>query len=76
MYSLIVKQFFLTQSGATTPIYSGSGSDGNERVLCILQSSSITEASPSEFLALYSGHSLEDFYPTAEMQSVYSAAPA
>ena len=36
-----------TLSGATTPGHSGSGSDGNEEVFCIPQSSSITGASPS-----------------------------
>ena len=33
--------------GATTPGESGSGKDGNEEVLRILQSSGITGASPS-----------------------------
>ena len=35
-------------SGATTPGQSGPGSDGNEGVLCILQSSSIIGTSPSD----------------------------
>ena len=39
-----------TLSGATTPSQSGPGSDGNEGVLCIPQSSSITGASPSDSL--------------------------
>ena len=47
-----------TVSGATTPGVSGPGRDGNERVLRISQSSSITGASPSDFLVLYTGHSL------------------
>ena len=36
-------------SGATTPGQSGLGGNGNERVLHIPQSSSIIEASPSDF---------------------------
>ena len=52
------------------------GSNGNKGVLCILQSSSITKASPSDSLVTYLGHSLGESYCSAEMQSVYSAAPA
>ena len=37
-----------TLSGATTPSQSGPESDGNKTVLCIPQSSCITEASPSD----------------------------
>ena len=48
-----------TLSGATTADQSGSVSDGNEGVLCIPQSSSITGASPSDCLASYAGHWLE-----------------
>ena len=51
---------------------SGPGSNGNEGVLHIPQSSSITEASPSDCL----GRSLRESYPSAEMQSVYSTALA
>ena len=47
-----------TLSGATTPGQSESGSNGNEGVLCIPQSSSITEDSPSDCLMSYRGHSL------------------
>ena len=47
-----------TLSGATTPGHSGPGSDGNEGVLCIPQSSSITETSLSDCLVSYPGHSL------------------
>ena len=62
--------------GATTMGQSESGSDGNERVLHILQSSSITEASLSVYLMSYPGH-LFCGGGEAEMQSVYySAAPA
>ena len=35
-----------TLSGATTPGHGGPGSNGNEEVLNILKSSSITKASP------------------------------
>ena len=47
-----------TLSGATTPGLSGPGSDGNEGMLCILQSSSITGTTPSDCLVSYLGHSL------------------
>ena len=63
-------------SGATTLGQNGLGSDGNEEVLHSLQSSSIIEASPSDCLMSYPGHSLGESYLSAEMQSVYSAAPA
>ena len=59
-------------SGATTQGQSGPGSDGNEGVPCILQSSSITGTSPSDCLVSYPGYS---FYPSAEKQFVYSTAP-
>ena len=48
-----------TLSDATTLSQSRSGSDGNEGVLCIPQSSSITRASPSDCLLSYPGYSLE-----------------
>ena len=63
-----------TLSGATTLSQSGPGSDGNERVLHIPQSSSITGISPSDCLMSYPGHSGAGAYPSAEMQSVYSTA--
>ena len=44
-----------TLSGATTPTQSGPGSDGNEGVLRILQSSYIIGASPSDCLVSYQG---------------------
>ena len=47
-----------TLSGATTPGQNGSGSDGNEGVLCIPRSSNVTGASPSDCSVLYPGHSL------------------
>ena len=42
-----------TLSGATTPGQSGPESNGDEWVLCILQCSSITGASPSDYLLSY-----------------------
>ena len=60
----------------TTPSQSGPGSDSNKGTLCIPQSSSITESSPSDWLASYPGHLLGESYSTAEMQSVYSVAQA
>ena len=65
-----------TLSGATTPGPNGPGSDGNEGVLHIPQSSSITGASLSVCLVSYPGHSLEGSYPFAEKQWVYSTVPA
>ena len=50
--------FYLTLSGATTPGQNGPGSDGNEGVLCIPQSSNIAGTSPSDSLVSYPGHSL------------------
>ena len=47
-------------SGPTTLGQGGPGSDGNEEVLRIPQSFSITEASPSE-------HSLRESYPSEEI---------
>ena len=64
-----------TLPGATTPSQSGPGSDGNKETLRIPQSSSITGNSPSDCLVSYLGHLLEESYSSAEMQSVYSAAP-
>ena len=62
-------------SGATTPGLSGSGSNGNERVLHIPQNLR-TEASPSDGLMSYQEHSLGESYLSTDMQSVYSLAPA
>ena len=45
-------------SGATTLSPSEPGSDGNEGVLRILQSSSVTGTSPLDCLMSYTGHSL------------------
>ena len=65
-----------TWSGATTPGQSGPGSNGNEGVLHIPQSSSITKASPSDCLVSYPENPLGESYPSADIQSVYSTAPA
>ena len=46
-----------TLSGATTLGQNGPGRDGNEGVLSILLNSSITEASASDCLVSYPGHS-------------------
>ena len=45
-------------------------------VVLISQSSSITRASPSDCLVPYPGHLLGKSDPIAEMQLVYSTAPA
>ena len=66
----------MTQSGATTLGQSGPGSDSNEDILCIPQSSSITGASLSDCLVSYPEHSLGKSYLSAEMYLVYSTAAA
>ena len=65
-------------SGVTTPGQSEPGSDGNEEVLRIPQSSRITRTSLSDCLV-----SIQDIhvagwgsYLSAEIQSVYSTTPA
>ena len=63
-------------SGATTLGQSEPGSNGNEGVLRISQSSSIAGTSPSDCSVSYLGHSLGGSYPSAEKQSLYSTAPA
>ena len=45
-------------SGAAIPGQSGRGSDGNEGVVCIPQSSSIARTSLSDCLVSYQGHSM------------------
>ena len=59
-----------TLSGATTPDQCEPGSDSNEGILHIPQSSCITGASPSDVLVSYQGHSLRESYPSA----LYSTA--
>ena len=73
MHSLVL---FNPYWGATTPGQSGPRSNGNEGVLHISQSSSITRASLSDCLVSYPGHSLRESYPSVEMQSMYSTALA
>ena len=63
-------------SGAIILSQSEPVSEGNEVVLRIPKSSSITWASRSDCLLSYPGHSFLESYPGAEMQSVYSTAPA
>ena len=64
-----------TLLGATMLGQIGPGSDRNEGVLYIPQNS---KAGPSlsDGLVSYPGQSLGESYPSAEMQSVYSTAPA
>ena len=66
----------MTLSGATTQYHNATGNDGNKGVLSIPKSSSITEASLSDCLVSYQGHSLGESYLFAETQSVYSTALA
>ena len=68
----------MTLSGATTLSQSRPGSNSNEWVLCIPQNSSITGTLSSDGSVSYPGHSFEGggYYSFAEVQSVYSAAPA
>ena len=63
-------------SGATTSVKNGPGRDGNEVVLRIPQSSSITGTSPSDCLVSYLEHSLWRYYSSAQVNLVYSTAPA
>ena len=58
-----------TLLGSTTPSQSGPGSDGNK----FPKAPSI---SPSDYFMSYKGNSLGKCYPSIEIQSVYSAAPA
>ena len=63
-------------SDAIIPGQSEPGSNGNEGVLFIPQSSNITRTSPSDGLVSYPGLSSGVGYPSAEVLSVYSIAPA
>ena len=67
-----------TLSSATILGQSEPGGDGNEGVLRIPQSSSITGISPSDCLVSYPWTLIggRGSYPFAEKQSVYSTAPA
>ena len=63
----------MTLSGATIPGQSGPWSNGNEGVLCISQSPSITGTSPLDFFSVISVTlAVVGSYPSAEVQSVYS----
>ena len=62
-------------SDATTLVQSGPGSNGNEGVLCIPQSSK-TGDSLSDGSMSYAAHSMNESYPSAAMQSLYYTAPA
>ena len=64
-----------TLSVATTPGQSEPRSNGNEGVLYIPQSSSITGTSPLDCLISYAGHSFGEPYSTVEMPSVHSVTP-
>ena len=55
MSNSFIRTIDRTLSGATTLGQSGPGTDGNEEVLCIPQSSSITRASPLHCLMSYPG---------------------
>ena len=68
--------FDLPQSGVTTTGQSESESNGNEEVLHIPQNFSNSAVSLSDCLVFYSGHSLGESNSCAEMQSMYSTAPA
>ena len=61
-------------SDVITPGQSGPGSDGNEVILRISQSSSISVTSISDCLVSYPGHTLGGSYPTADVLSLYSTA--
>ena len=65
-----------TLSGATTLGQIEPGSNGNEEVHYIPQSSSITGVSLSDCLVSYPGHLLKEFYLSTELQLVYFTAPA
>ena len=59
MSNLSILPIYKTLLAGTITGQSGSGFDGNEELLRFPQNSSITGASPSDFLVSYPGHSLE-----------------
>ena len=65
-----------TLSGVADPGHSRPGRNGSEKVLSIIQISSSIGVSPSDYFMSYPEHALEDFYPSAEMQSIHSTAAA
>ena len=65
-----------TLSSVTTPGQSAPGSNGNEGVLHIPQSSSITRTSPSDCLVSYPGYLLRESYPLQRCsQSILQPQP-
>ena len=64
-----------TLSSPITTNHSGPGSDRSEGVPRIPQSSNLTGASPSDCLMSDRGHPLGEFYPSADILTVYSTAP-
>ena len=58
------------------PYQSGLGSDHNEEMLYIPQSSSITGTTSSDYLVSYPRHSLVESYPSADVELVCSTALA
>ena len=75
LYTIFVWPINWTLLSFSTPDQNDPGSNDNEGALHIPQSSKV-RASPSDGLMSYTGHSLMWSYSNAEMQSVYSAAPA
>ena len=65
-----------TLSGANTLGQIEPGSDGNEEVVSILQSSSITEASSSDCLVSYPRYSLRETYPYVEIAGGVVCSPS
>ena len=55
---VLINPYIGPLSASTTPDQNGPERDGNEGVLSIPQNSSITWTSPSDYLLLYTGHSL------------------
>ena len=78
MWNISIWPIDRTLTGTTTLGQSEPESNGNEEVLCIPQSSSITGTSTSDCLVPYRGHSWGrgGSYLSAEIQSEYSTAPA
>ena len=70
----MIKQFYLTHTGIKTPGQSGTGSNGDEGIFHIAQSSR-TRASPSDGLVSYSKHLLREGVLIL-LQIVYSTASA
>ena len=64
----------MTELGVSAPSQSELGSNGKEGVLHFPQVSK-ARTSPSDSLVTYPWHTLEGYYPTAEIQSVYLKAP-